>query len=66
MLKNRIKDKREELGYSQEKAAFLVGISRNALGSIERGEAIPSLKIAFKLSYLFKVTIEELFYFENQ
>ena len=66
MLKNHIKNHREKLGYSQEKTAILIGISRNALASIERGEAIPNLKIALELSWLFNVTIEELFYYESK
>ena len=65
MIKNKIKTYREKNGFSQEKTAVLIGVSRNALASIERGEAIPNLKIALKLSLLFNVNVEDLFYFDK-
>lgn len=59
-----LKQHREERGYSQRELAELVGISRNSISSIERGEYIPSLYHAYKISEILSVSIQELFRFE--
>ena len=50
---------------TQEELANLIGISRQAINAIEKEKFDPSLPTAFKMSKLFKISIEELFFFEG-
>jgi putative transcriptional regulator len=46
---------------NQETLAGLVGVRRETIGHLERGNYSPSLKLAWDISKVFNVTIEELF-----
>lgn len=63
MITNTIKQHREKLGLTQEDLAKAVGVSRQTIIAMEKGNYEPSLGLAFKLSKIFKVTIEQLFKF---
>ena len=60
---NRVKDLRVTAGLRQEDLAARTGVSRQTIISIERGRYNPSLELAWKLSRMLGVTIEELFCF---
>lgn len=45
----RIMQRRKELGLSQEKLAEKLGISKNHLSNIERGQYIPTTEFIFKI-----------------
>lgn len=60
-MKNRIKVLRAERGWSQAELASRVGVSRNSIISIENGRFDPSLPLAFAISDVFELTIEEIF-----
>jgi len=60
---NRVKDLRLAAGLRQEDLAASTGVSRQTIISIERGRYNPSLELAWKLSRMLGVTIEELFSF---
>ena len=51
----------EKHNISQKKLGDLVDVSRQAINAIENGKYEPSLKLAYRLSQYFKVSIEELF-----
>jgi putative transcriptional regulator len=61
LTKNNLKLYREKLGYSQEKLALLVSVSRQTIISIETGRYVPSLELSLKFSKLFKCKVENLF-----
>ncbi len=63
VLKNRIKEVRQECGYSQEELARLVGVSRNTISSIETGQFSPTAKLALVLCIALDKKFEDLFYF---
>ena len=63
-MKNRVKELRKSKNLTQENLATLIGISRQAINAIEKDKFDPSLPTAFKMSKLFKISIEELFLFE--
>ncbi len=63
LLKNNIKEKRIQKGYSQEELAKLVGTSRQTIISIEKQVFNPSAKLALLLCLALDVKFEELFYF---
>ena len=60
-VKNRLKVLRAERDWSQAELGGRLGVSRQAVNAIETGKYDPSLPLAFKLSRLFDVPIEEIF-----
>lgn len=56
---------RKEMNLTQEELAKLTDISRALLSNIERGAALPSLPVAYKLSKALKKPIEHLFFNQN-
>lgn len=65
MLENRIKEYRKKFGLTQEELANEVDVTRQTVISLENGKYIASLQLAFKLARFFKVSIEELFIYEE-
>ena len=63
ILKNRIKEARNERKLSQAALAELVGVSRNTISSIETGQFSPTAKLALILCIALDKKFEELFYF---
>ena len=61
MIKNRIKVLRAERDWTQADLADRVGISRQAVISIEKYKYTPSLELAFKIAEVFQVSINEDF-----
>lgn len=59
----RVRELRKNQGLSQERLADMAGIDTTFIGSIERGDANPSLKIIEKISEAFNVNIADLFPF---
>ena len=60
-FENNIRELRKEKGISQGKLADIVGLSRNALASIERCEAEPSFRKAYAISRYFGKSVEDVF-----
>ena len=63
MLKDNISRLRYVNGYSQEKVAEKIGISRQAYAKWEKGETIPDVERCQKLAELYEVTIDSLINF---
>ena len=63
-LKNCIAVTRIKQGLSQDSLARSVGISRNSIGSIERGEYIPLLTHALRIARVLGVNVEDIFCLE--
>ena len=60
-MKNRLRVLRAERGWSQAELGGRLGVSRQAVNAIETGKHDPSLPLAFRLSRLFELSIEEIF-----
>jgi putative transcriptional regulator len=60
-MNNRLRELRAELGWSQQKLAQKLEVSRQSVNAIETGKYDPSLPLAFKIARVFKRTIEEIF-----
>ncbi|MGD8458496.1 MAG: helix-turn-helix transcriptional regulator [Anaerolineales bacterium] len=60
-MKNKLKVLRAERNWSQAVLAEHLGVSRQAIVAIERGKFDPSIRLAFKISKLFGMSIEEIF-----
>lgn len=50
---------------TQSDLAKSVGVSRQTIVAIEKGQYSPSLELAFKLAEVFGVGVDEVFYVEN-
>ena len=61
MIWNRIKVLRAERDWTQADLADKVGISLQAVISIEKYKYTPSLELAFKIAEAFGVSIDEVF-----
>lgn len=61
-MNNRLRVLRAERGWSQAELGGRLGVSRQAVNAIETGKYDPSLPLAFKLSRLFELRIEEIFH----
>ncbi|WP_099192068.1 helix-turn-helix transcriptional regulator [Tepidibacter mesophilus] len=64
-MKNRLKELRESLELTQEQLGELVGVSRQAINSIETEKFEPSIWLAYDISKIFHCSIEEVFIFEE-
>lgn len=66
IVRNRIKEYRQQHGLSQEELGAAVGVSRQSINSIERNRYIPSLPLALRFAQLFECSTEELFELEEK
>lgn len=60
-MKNKIKVLRAEHNLTQADLAERVDVSRQTINAIEKGKFDPSLPLAFKISNLFNLAIENIF-----
>ena len=60
-MNNRIRVLRAERNWTQADLAERLGVSRNAVNSIENGRFDPSLPMAYKFSDVFELPVEEIF-----
>ena len=65
MLKNNVKLYRVQAELTQEELASILGVRRETIHFLEKRKHVPSLKLAMKISKLFKVKVEDIFYFEE-
>lgn len=66
MLKNRVKELRARLNINQQELAGKVGVSRQTISSIEGGNYNPSIQLALLMAKVFNVSVEEIFYLEEE
>lgn len=64
-LKNRVIEYRKKYGYSQDKLADLLNVSRQTIISIEKGKYNPSLPLALQIAKTFNTIVEEIFLLED-
>lgn len=60
-MNNRLRVLRAERNWSQGKLADELDVSRQTINAIENGKYDPSLPLAFKMSRLFNMPIENIF-----
>ena len=64
-MNNRIREFRARYNMTQEELASRVAVRRETIVFLEKNRYNPSLKLAYDLSRVFSVPIEELFIFEE-
>ncbi|MFT4652672.1 MAG: putative transcriptional regulator [Patiriisocius sp.] len=60
-MKNRLKVLRAQRNWTQADLAEKLLVSRQTVNAIEKGKFDPSLPLAFKVSRLFELSIEQIF-----
>lgn len=70
MTKSNIQNKIRRLRFdademTQQQLADEVGVSRQTIVAIEKGNYSPSLELAFRIAHTFKTTITEVFIYEH-
>jgi putative transcriptional regulator len=63
-LKTKLKVLRATENLTQGELAKKVGVSRNTINSLEKGEFSPSFSLVWKISKLFNKKVEEVFDYE--
>lgn len=60
-LQNRLKEYRARHGLNQGQMGQLVGVSRQTISLIERGDYNPSVTLALRIAAVFGVQVEDIF-----
>ncbi|WP_088073024.1 helix-turn-helix transcriptional regulator [Gottfriedia luciferensis] len=64
-MKNRVKELRIEHGITQQELAEKVSVSSRTIISLEKQKYNPSVLLAYKISSVFNLSIEETFIFDE-
>ena len=66
-LLNRLKEFRAKIDVNQQEMGRLVGVSRQTISQIERGDYSPSVTLALKIAKIFNAKVEDIFdYVEDE
>ncbi|QYR53074.1 helix-turn-helix transcriptional regulator [Lysobacter soyae] len=63
-MNNRLRELREQMGWSQAALAELLEVSRQTINALETGKYDPSLPLAFKIARAFDEPIERIFIYD--
>ncbi len=62
VLLNRVSQLRQKAKLTQADLADSVGVTRQTIIAIEKGNYVPSVMLAMNLAVCFKTTVEKVFY----
>jgi putative transcriptional regulator len=65
MLKNSVAEYRQKSEMTQESLADAVGVTRQTIIAIEKGNYAPSVLLALKIADFFDKPLEKIFYVER-
>ena len=65
MLKNDLKARRTERGWTQAELAERIGVSRKTINTVENNVFIPSTILALRLARALETPVEQLFWLEG-
>jgi putative transcriptional regulator len=65
-LKTKLKEYRAKYDMKQGELAEKVGVRRETIIRLEKGQYNPSLKLAMDIAKLFGTTVEEIFSFDDE
>lgn len=66
VVKNNLKAARLQVSLTQEQLAEIVGVTRQTISLIERGNYNPTLKLCLEICYAVHRTLDELFWMERE
>ena len=58
---NKVHDLRSKMGVTQEDLAHAVGVTRQTIIAVEKGNYTPSVLLAIRVARFFKIKVEEIF-----
>ncbi|MFD3448411.1 helix-turn-helix transcriptional regulator [Microbacteriaceae bacterium 4G12] len=61
-IDNRVKELRARFDFTQGALAERVGVTRQTIASIEKGDYVPSLLLALTICEVFQMRMEEVFW----
>ena len=61
IISNKVQDLRLKSGTTQEEFAEAVGVTRQTVSAIEKGNYTPSVLLALKIAKFFKQPVEKIF-----
>lgn len=64
-LCNHLKEYRARINVNQQEMGQLVGVSRQTISQIERGDYSPSVTLALKIAKVFGEPVEAIFEYEE-
>ncbi|PJE50797.1 MAG: transcriptional regulator [Candidatus Yanofskybacteria bacterium CG10_big_fil_rev_8_21_14_0_10_36_16] len=64
-MENRVHELRLEKKMTQEELAQKVGVTRQTIIAIEKGNYTPSVLLSLKISKVFKERLEDVFFLKN-
>jgi putative transcriptional regulator len=62
IVENKLNELRAKSGQTQEELAMALGVTRQTIIAIEKGNYVPSVLLALKISKFFKKPLEEIFF----
>jgi putative transcriptional regulator len=65
ILKNSVAEYRQKSGTTQESLANAVGVTRQTIIAIEKGNYAPSVLLALRIADFFDKPLEKIFYVER-
>jgi putative transcriptional regulator len=65
MLKNDLKTRRADRGWTQAELAERVGVSRKTINTVENNVFIPSTILALRLAQALETPVEQLFWLDG-
>ena len=65
-LYNRLKEYRARINVNQSEMGQLVGVSRQTISQIERGDYSPSITLALKIARVCNAKVEDIFSYEEE
>ena len=65
-MKNNLKAARLQINLTQEQLAEIVGVTRQTIRLIERGNYNPTLKLCLEICHAVHKTLDELFWIERE
>ena len=64
-INNRLKEYRAKINVNQTELGKLVGVSRQTISQIERGDYSPSVTLALKIAKVLDAKVEDIFSYEE-
>ncbi len=65
-MKNNIKIERAIQNITQANLAEMIGVSRQTINAMELNKYVPSTVLALKISEIFKKSVNEIFFLEQE
>ena len=60
-IQNTVSLLRQEKNLTQEELASRVGVTRQTIIALEKGNYVPSVLLAFKIAKVFKIEVDKIF-----